>query len=243
MNVIHRRIAAPIGLVVAAVIVLTACTPVQHQSAPTAPGAPTGSPTGSAAARPVLDDLVLGPSGLGPLHVGSAVPVAAEGTAVVSWNATACVSTDLGITVTDPRAGVWQARYPDIQQPDGNVAPFIVVTSDGGRTSPISAIRVWGGGIHTAKGIHVGSTRADVLAAYGSSAKTVHGGLSDVFILTGPTGSLSIEVATQYSDGGSNYWPDDQVDTVLWMATTAPAIDPGPIAGTDGGSSACPDGS
>ena len=90
------------------------------------------------------------------------------------------------------------------------------------------------------RGIRVGSAKTELLAAYPSFASTVSGVVSDVYVINGSTGSLSFEVSKQNSDGGSNYWPDDQVDRVLWMGVTLPGASPGPIAASDGGPSTCP---
>jgi hypothetical protein len=184
--------------------------------------------------------LVISPAGLGSLHVGAPVPAASASTSLVVWNPTACVSTQTGIAAGDPRAGAWKAAYDGITGTDGLRDAFIVITADGAQTSNLSLVWAWGGGIHTSTGITIGSPTSALTAAYPSFSSRVSGVVSDVYVVNGPTGSLSFEVSKQDSDGGSNYWPDDEVDKVLWMGVTSPGMSLGPIAASDGGPSTCP---
>ena len=169
------------------------------------------------------------------------MPVAPAPLALMVWNPTACVSAELGISAGDPNAGAWQTTYPDATDILGTSAPFILTTVGSTQTGNINLVWVWADGVHTAAGIHVGSTLAQLHGAYPSFARTIHGAVSDVYVIDGPTGSLTFEVSRQETDGGTDYWPADQVNTVLWMgAAVSDSYSIGPIAASDGGPSACP---
>ncbi|MDQ1546066.1 MAG: hypothetical protein QOH69_970 [Actinomycetota bacterium] len=242
-----KRILAPVILAGAVVFVLTACAPPHHPGGSSShhPGhsaSATPTPT-PAATRPAIGDLILSTSGLGPLHLGSPVPTTPAPLALMVWNPTACVSADLGISAGDPNAGAWHTTFPDADGPAGTREPFILTTVGSAQTGNVNLVWVWSDGPHTAAGIHVGSTLEQLHSAYPDFARTVTGGVSDVYVIDGPTGSLSFEVSRQSTDGGTDYWPADQVNKVLWMGaevSDSPYI--GPIAASDGGPSGCPSG-
>ena len=176
------------------------------------------------------------------LDLGEPVPTAPASLALVTWDPTKCVSADLGIAAGDPNAGAWVTTYPDGTGPVGTVAPFILTTAGSTRTGTITLVWVWAPGAHTATGIRVGSSLDQLHAAYPRFARTIAGAVSDVYVIDGSTGSLSFEVSRQSTDGGTDYWPGDQVGRVLWMGVTAPGSPLRPIAASDGGPSPCPTG-
>jgi hypothetical protein len=160
----------------------------------------------------------------------------------VAWDAAKCVSAETGIVAGGSGAGAWASTYPDAVGPasEDPRAPFILTTAGATQSGNVNLIWVWTLGIHTAPGIQVGSTLAQVTAAYPAFSRTIPGVVSDVYVMDAATGSVSIEVSKQDSSGGDNYWPDDQVGKVLWMGATAPGTVLGPIAASDGGPSTCP---
>ena len=243
-----RRFGLLLVLGVAA-LSLTACAPPHYPGGASSHGpghsaSASASPTPTpAATRPAVGDLVLSTSGLGPLHLGSPVPVTPAPLALVVWNPTACVSADLGISAGDPTAGAWETTYPDADGPAGSRQPFILTTVGSAQTGNIDLVWVWTTGAHTADGIQVGSTLDQLNAAYPAFSRTITGAVSDVYVIDAAAGSLVFEVSKQDSSGGGDYWPADQVGRVLWMGATAHDSDvTGPIAASDGGPSACPTG-
>lgn len=124
----------------------------------------------------------------------------------------------------------------------GTSPPFILTTVGSTQTGNVNVIWAWTDGVHTAPGIHIGSTVAELHAAYPAFSRTVHGPVSDVYVMDAATGSLAFEVSKQDTSIGSDYWPADQADKVLWMGATSPGAEIGPIAASDGGPSACPNG-
>ena len=219
------------------VIALAGCAPAvhPHHSAhgpgPTASATRTPIPT-----KPALADIVLSPDGLGDVVLNAPVPPT---TFLFTYNATECVSTETGVTAGSPFAGAWRAAYPAVDPANPDQLPFILSNTPQTTAGPVTYVWVWSPGVHTAAGIQVGSTRAEVLAAYPHADAVTHGVLSDVYVITGSVGKLVIEVARADS-GDVGYWPPGQVDTVLWMGAVQHS-DPAPaIAGTDGGPSTCP---
>ena len=79
----------------------------------------------------------------------------------------------------------------------------------------------------TAEGIHVGSTEAEVVAAYGPPSETNPDGAADVYRVSGATGVLIIEVAVA-RDFDFGY--GSQVGTVLWMRAELPSNYLGSVA-------------
>ena len=194
------------------------------------------------ATRPTLEDLVLSTAGLGPIRLVSPVPTTPAPLAIVTWDPVKCVSADLGIAAGSPHAGAWATTFPDGTGPDGLVAPFILTTVGSTQTGNVNLVWVWTDGVHTAPGIRVGSTLTQLHAAYPAFSRTITGFVSDVYVVDATTGSLSFEVSKQDSSDGTDYWPADQVDKVLWMGATPPGTPLEPIAATDGGPSPCPTG-
>ena len=244
---VRLRQAILVPLLAATIVVaLAACAPPYHRGgspthSSTHSAAPTSTPT-PAGTRPALAELVLSTSGIGPIHLGELVPTTPPSLAIVTWNPTKCVSTDLGIAPGDPNAGAWQTIFPD-ESPDGQpIPPFILTTEGSTQAGNVNLVWAWTNDIHTAAGIRVGSSLDRLHTAYPAFTRTINGGLSDVYIIDGPTGSLSFEVSKQSTDGGGDYWPADQVGKVLWMGATATGGPIGPIAASDGGPSPCPTG-
>jgi len=202
-----------------------------HAAGPTASVTPTPSPT-----KPALADLVLSPDGLGDVAINQPVP---SSTLLFTFDPTKCVSAETGIAAGSPDAGAWTATYPPVDPSNPQQAPFILVDRPQNLTGTVTTIWVWSPGVHTAAGIQVGSTRAQLLAAYPHPDAVEHGAISDVYVIDGSVGHLVMEVARTDS-GDPGYWPADQVDTVLWMGAVAPGGDARAIAGTDGGPSTCP---
>ena len=106
---------------------------------------------------PALADLVVGFEGMAPLRLGEPVAGAQP---VVRWDEDLCLAE--GGASTDGTGGGWVAGYGD----DASAAPFrVLVDSDTGEDL-VFGVEVLAPGPHTAAGIQVGSTLADLQVAY-----------------------------------------------------------------------------
>lgn len=107
----------------------------------------------------------------------------------------ACNELDLGYTHPDPDR--WDANYPD--------SPFTVSVTSGA----IDRIDVFSPEITTAEGIHIGSTLAELQAAYPSLEAGSNGITSAVWWISDSSGFVVFE--TQNSDMRPGLDPDDPV--------------------------------
>jgi hypothetical protein len=215
-------------------VALGGCTSGPRPAAsPLASAHPITSPT---SARPALADIVLTPDALGDIRIARPVPTTTD---LVVYNPSLCVSPEMNIKAGDPDAGSWAANYPNQQNDNAPSSPFVVVTAGQKRDGDVSTVWVWSPGVHTSTGIEVGSTVAQLTADYPRFDATLHGPLSDVYVVNGKVGFLEIEVARSDSND-AGYWAPDQAGTVLWMGSIAPGGTAAAIAGTDVGPSPCP---
>lgn len=159
-------------LAVALVLLVTGCT---------APATQTTSET-------PLAELALSPEGLGPLTIGQQ-PGAEQD--VLVYSASVCQSAvDEGYR---DEAAMWVANYePAVHGFDSR--PFgVLVEGDA-----LQSVEVYDDSISTAEGIHIGSTAAEVLAAYGDRLELVEaydeGSDSHLYRVEGVAGDLYIEV-------------------------------------------------
>lgn len=175
------------------------------------PSSPSPSPTATAAASPApspspsrtatwvdpypnIEDLVLTTSGLGPLALG--VDIATNpGAAMVQFVANACYSEEMGIT--EGRLDRWEDNYPG--------SPFHVDGNDMG----LDRIDVVAPEITTDTGIHIGSTLAELQAAYPTLEAGVGGITSAVWWFKDEHGFLVFETQNSSMEPGLN--PDDPV--------------------------------
>ncbi len=226
---IRGIVTVSVGLI--AIIVLGGCAPAADSpaaapataSTPTPTLAPhTASPTPTPTAPPVLADLVLSPAGLGPLLVGSPVPAQVDATAVVKWNPTTCNG-----------AGEWQANYPSGPVVGGNDAPFSWASM--GKSDPIGYVLINSSGIRTATGVGVGSTVADLKAAYTNLGGPIHAEYSDLYTESDSSGQLIFEVATRFAADGEVVWSKNDLGTVLWVQVQPRSVKPRSLTAWQGG--------
>jgi hypothetical protein len=197
---------------------------------------PTGTPeptTTTPAIRPAITDLVVTPTGLGPLVVGQPVPDVPADAAIVAWNPTYCVEEPAA--PTEPYAGAWLSVYgPSPLGYSGPGEPFVTVTEDGLQGGVVGAIRVLGSQLATEEGIAPGSTRAQLEAAYPSFDSIVRGPLSDVYVINGSDGGALWFEVSNAGTPDPDYW-ESFVDLVLWI-NIVPGNEPAaPLAGSDAG--------
>ncbi|WP_210413810.1 hypothetical protein [Protaetiibacter larvae] len=222
------------ALALAAALALSACAPTP---APAPSAAPSGTPSASpeetptpTPTRPPLAELVLTPQGIGEVRIGEPVPGTDPALAIVTWNATGCA--DSGIAEGEPWAGYWQSTEAGSPHEYGPPFAFFLTTEGGVEHAPVAAVRVLSD-VRTAAGIGIGSTRAEVEAAYPTPTATInHFDISTVYVLEEGDRRISIEVAEEDTGG---YWPPEQAGRVLFMWAGSTEHEAGGIAGGDGG--------
>jgi hypothetical protein len=171
---------------IAAVIVvaaLTGCAPPAHGGhhhphyTPT-PGAsasavatPTPTPTATAAST-----LTIGPEGVGPFIIGTAIPTGGAG--IVRVDPAGCNSDDTW--------GAWTAVNP--------IYKFEISTNGGHQYSPVFSFAVFDNSVPTITGLHAGDPAAAVATAYPHVDRTISGIDSTIYVINGTHGHLIIEV-------------------------------------------------
>lgn len=166
-----------VALAAMAVALLAACSSAQPVSEP----AHTESET-------PLTQLVLSANGLGPLVIGQ--PPATDQDVLVLSPTVCQAAVDEGYR-DDP--AMWVANYlPALLGTDSR--PFGVEVADG----QLQVVQVYDDSIETDTGIHLGSTAAEVAAAYGDLLGLVEeydgGSDSHLYAVSGEAGDLYIEV-------------------------------------------------
>jgi hypothetical protein len=164
-------------LAVVAVLLLSACSGSQPENGPTLTESETP-----------LGQLVLSAEGLGPLVIGQ--PPAADQDVLVHSPTVCQWEVDEGYR-DDP--SMWVANYlPALVGADSR--PFGVEVTDG----VLRVVQVYDDSIATDAGIHLGSTAAEVEAAYGDRLDLVEeydeGSDSHLYRVAGEAGDLYIEV-------------------------------------------------
>ena len=220
-----------IATAVLIVVALAGCapavpSPAHHTHAAAPISAPTPTPTPTPTAPPALSDLVLSPDGLGPLVIGSPVPDEPAASAVVVWNATKCDTT-----------GAWLPNYPDGPLgPNGNPTgiPFYFALDH--KSDPLTYINVNSTQITTSAGISIGSTLAQLKAAYPHFDAVVKGPVTDLYDIKGQKAQLVIEVKRPGADGNDIAWDNK----VVLMEVGALAIPVSSLYGNDAGGGICP---
>lgn len=153
--------------------------------------------------------------------MGRPVPQEPAAVAPVSY------TSDLGCP-GDTKVAGWKVNYSN--------RPFAMNTVDQAERGSVQLIQVTSSKIHTDSGIHIGSTRSEVVSAYGASARVTKSAISDLYVIDGEQGKLVVEVARQASFGSpkSPYWPAADVNRVQLMMVWGADSTPISLLATDG---------
>ncbi|WP_146134396.1 hypothetical protein [Glaciihabitans tibetensis] len=215
----------------------TSATPTKSATTtPTAPATPAVPAVSAPPADsvPPIESLIVSADGLGPITLGSSWEPENADTAIARWNPTYCLDRGLAEDKGAPEGG-WEANYQDVATPAGSSLrkPFVL---SGTAPDSITSVLVYSADITTPEGIHVGSSREEVLAAYPTFDQVTPGTMADVYVINGTHGRLVIEVAAAITDAGPGDWAPGVENTVLWMRV-APLNDQpvGSLAGSDSG--------
>lgn len=180
---------------------------------------PTPGPTPSPAAtvdRPPVDALVLRTSGLGPLTIGVA-PETNPGAAMILFDPDVCAGV---AEASDPRGpGRWVAAYPPFVDADGNERPQFWV--DANEADGVYWIDVVDPAISTTTGIRVGSTLAELQAAYPGLVEGTPGPASQPWWVADDAGILVFEVSA-----GADGQPPASGSGVVIIHLQGPGTDP-----------------
>jgi len=140
-------------------------TPSSSASKPTASSSPTPTPTPTAdpvptvAAKPELADLIISHEGLGPVAVGTVLTSLDPSLSIFASRIEDCGD---GVPIT-----LWQANFPEqggLIGGDGRVRTAFESGSLPGDV--FDFVHVYASGPRTVEGIRVGSSRAELIAAY-----------------------------------------------------------------------------
>lgn len=220
MNLTRPLAAATIALLLAG-CATEAPAPIADPPAATSTPTPTPEPT-----KPAIDELVISPDGLGTTVIGEAPVVVDPALDIIVFDPAYCQEfVDEG-RLDD--AGKWIANYEPALS--GNAfEPFSVAVQD----DVVQIVAIGSPDIVTAEGIGLGSSRADVVAAY-PDAEITHAFTSDLYVIDGEHGRLVIEIATDAITGSidESAYPVDEVGS---LRVVDDSIEPVAWANTEGG--------
>lgn len=222
---------APIALIAAgAVLVLAGCGgPAPEPTAAPEPGesvTPTPTPD---PAPPRLEELVLTTEGLGTLVFGT-IADSDPATRMIYLNPEECVY-EGGPAPGSPEAPGWVPI--DAYGTAGDRTFGVNVQEDG----TVDRVDLYNDTIPTDRGLRIGDSRADALAAY-PDASVTHEWATDLLVLPGVAGNIHIEIAHNTGDA-VGYWQPDQVDRVLFIRGVVATLPSFSVAGSDNVAGGC----
>lgn len=198
-------------------LTLTGCAgepTAEPSTPPPASLAPTSTPS-ALPSQPALSQLTITPEGVGPIIIGQE-PIGDD-----------FVRDPLIFTDVCPGfpEGLWMANYPR-DSANNTLPPFAVKVTDG----VIQSIEVHSGALVTAEGVHVGSSRDELLAAFPDGFDEVIEDItSDLFVIHGPSSTLMFEVGTAHE----LQFEPSRVDVVWSIRVWTDAFTPSTIAGSE----------
>ena len=202
------KISRAVAVAGMAIVLLAGCAneapaPIADPPSESATPTPTPKPT-----KPPLAELVLTTEGLGPITIGEAPVVVDPALDVIIFDDDYCQE-----FVDDGRrddAGKWIANYEPALSGQ-SFDPFSVAVQN----DIVQIVAIGSPEIVTAEGIGLGSSRAEVIAAY-PDAELTHAFISDIYVVDGVNGHLVIEVATDKIAGSidESVYPVDEVGSL-----------------------------
>ena len=219
---------APLRLVAAAAAVAFGVAPLTACASGVTPSTPSPSPSAMSVVTPSASPGSATPS---PTPDVGAVDCSAAGIVPGRLD---CLDTNLPV-VGNPgeSAAMWEADY--CSPGEGRfvyvAAPHLVALAgqDGGE---IGRIDVYDPSLTTAEGIHVGSPAADVAAAYPATPSVTSFSGTELVVLSGPEGFITIELAD-----GWGVEPLTVANIRIYAADQEPNV---PVYGTEDFAGACP---
>jgi hypothetical protein len=189
---------------------------VSDTESPAASSEPTPEPTETVDPHPDLADLIISTSGLGPLTVGLP-PATNPGAAMIEWDPEFC-SGDEEIMGPIDEPGRWVALGYDVDTNYmGEPARALYIAAD---DTAVSRIDVMGTSPHTAEGIRIGSTLAELQATYPDLQGPHDNNISQVWWISDANGTVVFE--TQ----GEDMLGPGVVEQVILIRVLAAGIDP-----------------
>jgi hypothetical protein len=183
-------------------LVLAGCSPTGSTSGPSptptpVPSAsaspdPSPTPSPSPSGPPALAELVASPEGVGSLVLGEPLDPS-----LATWDRTACLAEDMDQPVADDQTyGAFVPNYPMAIQTAGDRYPRFPFEPHHGPDKTLNWIRVRSAEIRTAAGVGIGSSDAEVRAAYPDAAVVDAEGAT-VYGIDGRRGRLVLEVTKE----------------------------------------------
>ncbi len=201
---------------------------------------PADTATPEATGPPALETLTLTTEGLGTLEIGGRLPAADENNAMIVFDPEFCTDertgTPAGIEPGSNAAGLWiPAEQYRTEEGGGYVrAPFGVGIWD----DAVQRIEIEDDSLETDAGITLGSTEADIAAAY-DDVELVPEGLVTLHVVNGDAGKLVFEVATE-DENLPGYWEPDMLGTVVLARVLAADQELFAAAGSGNVVNSCP---
>lgn len=228
-------IARTFTAVALASVLLVGCA-TQPSTTPTTAPSTSEAPT-PAAEKPAVADLVVTPEGIGDVAIGEAPKVDNPETDLLVFIEGYCQAAidelvDGGTTDVMFSPDKWVANFePALSGEGGSDEPFAVAVPEG----EITLIVIGDSALRTAEGIGLGSSRAELLAAY-PDAQPAEGGIpnaSELYTVEGDNGRIELEIALTNDVVGLE---DAPLDTVWSFRVTTKEFEPSSWAGIDAGS-------
>jgi len=222
----------------ALVLALAGCAATPG-AAPSAPPSeqPSLAPSPSATPTPIpvptqtaLDELIVSPLGIDTILISEPVPTEPASTAIVTYDDDKC--TYFG-KVGEPFVGLWLPNYAESAESTDGLGAFTVRTKGGVKNGAVTMLWVWSPKIKTETGIHRGSSREEVEAAYPNPTHLIHDFVTDIYVIDEGKGRMVIEVVREA--GGQLTEAD--VDTVYMLGvqpSNVKAVSAANVSGTGG---------
>jgi len=180
--------------------------------APSSP-IPTPDPLPTVAAKPELAELIISHGGLGPVSVGTVLTSLDPTLSIFASRAEDCGD---GVPIT-----LWQANFPEqgaLIGGDGRLRPAFESGSLPGDV--FDFVHVYASGPRTVEGIQVGSSRAELIAAYPGIAVVSTSALRDRYAVYGSPANLFFDVPV----AGSSDSIDNEKIVLIGLLTSDLAL-------------------